>query len=239
MGRPGRQSAILLCALALIVAFAISPRASAQRPRKAGPNAANATTTDTGPTLTFTQIFKSSYPEYIQITVNQEGKGTWDIRQLDDTPSPQALQVDATLAQRMFTLAGNLHDFQGADLDVHRRIANLGTKTFAYKNGATENQATFNFTNNPDAQQLQAIFDGLERQELDLSDMQRVVRYDHLGVNDVILRVQNEVRRKLIPEPAALLPALDEIASNSELIDMSRQRARAIAEQIRQTETKN
>jgi hypothetical protein len=47
------------------------------------------------------------------------------------------------------------------------------------------------------------------------------------------------VKRKLIPEPAALLPALDEIASNSELIDMSRERARAIAEQIRQGESKN
>ena len=236
MGRPGRQFAILLCALALIVAFAISPLADAQKSRKA---AASANDRDTGPSLTFTQIFKSSYPEYIQITVNQEGKGTWDIRQLDDTASPQPLQVDTALAQKMFALSASLHDFQGVDLDVHRRIANLGTKTFAYKNGATENQVMFNFTNNPDAQQLQAIFDGLERQELDLSDMQRVVRYDHLGVNDVILRVQNDVRRKLIPEPAALLPALDEIASNSELIDMSRQRARAIAEQIRQTETKN
>ncbi len=139
----------------------------------------------------------------------------------------------------MFTLAETLHNFDGVDLDVHRRIANLGTKTFAFKDGAAEHQVTFNFTVNPDAQQLLSIFDGLERQELDLSDMQRVVRYDHLGVNDVILRVQNDVRRKLIPEPTALLPALDEIASNSELIDMSRQRARAIAEQIRQTETKN
>ena len=236
MGRPGSQSALLLCVSALLAIFIFSPRANAQKSRKAAPNA---DASDSGPTLTFTQVFKSSYPEYIQIAVNQEGKGTWDIRQLDDTPSPQPLQIDAALAQKMFTLAGSLHNFQGVDLDVHRRIANLGTKTFDYKDGATQNQVTFNFTNNADAQQLQAIFDGLERQELDLSDMQRVVRYDHLGVNDVILRVQNDIRRKLIPEPAALLPALDEIASNSELIDMSRQRARAIAEQIRQTETKN
>jgi hypothetical protein len=236
VGRPGSQSARLLCVFALLTAIAVSPRANAQKSRKAAPTA---DASDSGPALTFTQVFKSSYPEYIQIIVDQEGKGTWDIRQLDDQPSPQPLQIDVALAQKMFALAANLHDFQGADLDVHRRIANLGTKTFEYKNGAAENQVTFNFTNNPDAQQLQAIFDGLERQELDLSDMQRVVRYDHLGVNDVILRVQNDVKRKLIPEPAALLPALDEIASNNDLIDMSRQRARAIAEQIRQTETKN
>ena len=236
MGRPGSQSAISLPLVALLVAFAASPRANAQKSRKA---AAHAAAADGEPTLTFTQIFKSSYPEYIQIIVDQSGKGTWDIRQLDDTASPQPLSVDSSLVQKMFALAESLHNFDGVDLDVHRRIANLGTKTFEYKNGATENQVTFNFTVNPDAQQLLSIFDGLERQELDLSDMQRVVRYDHLGVNDVILRVQSDVKRKLIPEPSALLPALDEIASNTDLIDMSRQRARAIAEQIRQTETKN
>ncbi|HLW81349.1 MAG TPA: hypothetical protein VKS20_04835 [Candidatus Acidoferrales bacterium] len=220
-----------LAAIFFLAAFA-NPQAAERAAKKPVPSS-------TEPTLIFQQIFKSSYPEYVQITVNEDGKGTWDIRQLDDTASPQPMQIEAPLVQKMFALAEDLHDFQGVDLDVHRRIANLGRKTFFYKNGAQEYQVTFNYTVNSAAQQLLMIFDGLQRQELDLSDMQRVVRYDHLGVNDVILRVQNDVKRKLIPEPTALLPALDEIAANSELIDMSRERARAIAEQIRQGESKN
>jgi hypothetical protein len=220
-----------VAAILFLAAYA-NPQAAERGAKKTLPSS-------TEPTLTFQQIFKSSYPEYVKISVNEDGKGTWDIRQLDDTASPQPMQIEAPLVHKMFALAEDLHDFQDVDLDVHRRIANLGQKTFFYKNGAQEYQVTFNYTVNNAAQQLLTIFDGLQRQELDLSDMQRVVRYDHLGVNDVILRVQNDVKRKLIPEPTALLPALDEIAANSELIDMSRERARAIAEQIRQGESKN
>lgn len=186
-------------------------------------------------TLTFRRIFKSSYPEYVEIHINKDGAGTFDIRQLDDTASPQPLQIGLPLVHKMFELADSLHDFQGVDLDVHRRIADLGQKTFVYKKGSEVHEVTFNYTLNNPAQQLLAIFEGLQRQELDVSDMERVMRYDHLGITDVIVRVQSDVKNKLIPEPDALLPALDQIAANSELIDMSRQRARAIAEQIRQS----
>lgn len=191
------------------------------------------TTTSSAPTLIFRKIFKASYPEFVEITVNADGSGTYDIRQLDDTASPQPLQIGSPLARKMFQLADDLHDFQGVDLDVHRRIADLGQKTFVYKKGSETHEVTFNYTLNNSAQQLLALFDGLQRQELDLSDMERVMHYDHLGVADVIARVQDDVKNKLIPEPEALLPVLDQIAADTELLDMARQRARAIAEEIR------
>ncbi len=186
------------------------------------------------PTLTFRRIFKSSYPEFVEITVNEDGTGTYDIRQLDDTASPQPLQIGTPLVRKMFELADDLHDFEDVDLDVHRRIANLGQKTFVYKKGAETHEASFNYTLNSSARRLLEIFEGLQRQELDVSDMERVMHYDHLGIADVIARVQSDVKNKLIPEPDALLPVLDQIASDSELMDMSRQRARAIAEEIRE-----
>ena len=185
------------------------------------------------PTLTFRKIFKSSYPEFAEIKVNEDGSGTYDIRQLDDTSSPQPMQISQALAHKLFELAAELHNFHGVDLDVHRRIADLGQKTFGYEKGAEKFQVTFNYTLNSAANQLLAIFDGLQRQELDLSDMVRTMRYDHLGVNDVMTRVQSDIRNKLLPEPEALLPTLDQLAANEELVDIARQRARAIAEQIR------
>ena len=186
-----------------------------------------------GPTLTFRKVFKSSYPEFSEIKVSEDGSGTYDIRQLDETPSPQPMQIGQALARKIFELAGQLHNFQGVDLDVHRRIADLGQKTFRYQNGTENFEATFNYTLNSAANQLLAIFDGLQRQELDFSDMQRAMRYDHLGINDVMSRVQRDVKDKLLPEPEALLPTLDQIAANTDLVDIARQRARSLAEQIR------
>ncbi|MHB8526558.1 MAG: hypothetical protein ACYDD2_10445 [Candidatus Acidiferrales bacterium] len=186
-----------------------------------------------GPVLVFRKVFKSSYPEFSEIKVGVNGSGTYDIRQLDETPSPQPMQIGQALAHKIFELAGELHDFQGVDLDVHRRIANLGQKTFRYQNGSEDFQVTFNYTLNNSANQLLAIFDGLQRQELDLSDMRRAMRYDHLGIDDVMRRVQRDLKNKLLPEPDALLDTLDQIAANTDLIDIARQRARSIAEQIR------
>lgn len=232
---PRLSSVSLLCFPALAVVFLLGVYGNPQAAEVASKTSANGNE----PTLIFRQIFKSSYPEYVRITVRQNGQGTWDIRQLDETPSPRPLHIGAPLTQKLFALASDLHDFQGVKLDVHRRIANLGQKTFYFRDGAQENQVTFNYTVNKAAQQLLAIFYGLQRQELDLSDMKRVMRYDQLGINDVILRVQRDVNEKLLPEPAVLLPTLDKIAASSDLMDMSRRRARAIAEQIREGESKN
>lgn len=210
-----------------IFLFCALPAAFAQSRMRAAASAAQ------GPTLTFRKVFKSSYPEFSEIKVSEDGSGTYDIRQLDETPSPQPMQVGQALARKIFELAGQLHNFQGVDLDVHRRIADLGQKTFRYQNGTENFEVTFNYTLNSAANQLLAIFDGLQRQELDYSDMQRAMRYDHLGINDVMSRVQRDVKNKLLPEPEALLPTLDQIAANTDLVDIARQRARSIAEQIR------
>lgn len=212
--------------LAVPLCFFMPAFAAPHAPAHADSNAGSAT-------LTFRRIFKSSYPEFVEIVVNEDGSGTYDIRQLDDTASPQPLRIGSNLVHKMFDLTDSLHDFQGVDLDVHRRIADLGQKTFIYKKGSEVHQVNFNYTLNNSAQQLLAIFEGLQRQELDVSDMERVMRYDHLGIADVIARVDGDVKNKLIPEPDALLPALDQIAGDSDLMNMSRQRARGIAEQIR------
>jgi hypothetical protein len=183
--------------------------------------------------ITFRKVFKASFPEFAEIKVNEDGTGTWDVRQLDEEANPHPLRIGQPLTQKIFELASDLHDFQGVDLDVHRRVANLGQKSFRYEKGAGNYSVEFNYTLNNSANQLSAIFEGLEREELDLSDMERTMRYDHLGANDVMLRVQADIRNKLIPEPEALLPLLDQIGADEDLIEVARQRARAIAEQIR------
>ena len=142
-----------------------------------------------GATITFRKVFKSSYPEFVEIKVDNTGKGTYDIRQLSDDPSPQPLQVGAPIAQKIFDLAGKLHNFQGVDLEIHRKIASLGDKTFRYESGAETHEVTFNYTMDPTATELLNLFENLSRQESDLADLQRTMRYDRLGVNDALREV--------------------------------------------------
>jgi len=187
----------------------------------------------TGATVTFRKVFKTSYPEFVEIKVDESGSGTYDIRQLDEESNPQAMKVSATTAQKIFDLASKLHDFSGIDLEIHRRIANLGEKTFQYNRGGEAHSVTFNYTLDRSAMELLDIFEGISRQQTDLADLVRTMRYDRLGVNDVLVQIQKDYDRKLLPEPSQLLGPLDQLAADTHFIDIARERARNLASRIR------
>lgn len=187
----------------------------------------------TDPSITFRKVFKSSYPEFVEIKIDQSGSGTFDIRQLDDDASPQPFEVGAPLVQKIFELADKLHNFQGVDLEVHRRLANLGDKTFRYEKAGETHETTFNYTLDVTASQLLAIFESLTRQESDLADLQRSMRYDRLGVNDVVLQIQADYDNKQLPEPDRFIALLDQLAADQKFIDIARNRARTLVGRIR------
>jgi hypothetical protein len=184
--------------------------------------------------LTFRRIFKSSTPEFIEITVrNDSDSATYEIRQIDDDPGNSPFMVSGELRAKMFELAAKLDHFQGQDLDVHRRIASMGEKTFRWERGSEAHEAKFNYTLNSAAGQLLQIFEGLARQQELLTLLERRMKYDRLGINDALLQFESDLNRKLLPEPQRALPTLDQISSDSHFIEIGRQRARALAERIR------
>ena len=186
-----------------------------------------------GPTIIYRKVFKSSYPEYVQIKVSQNGAATYDIRQLDEESEPVAFEINPPLVQHVFELASKLHNFQGVDLDIHRRIANLGEKTFVYTKGTESHEVKFNYTVNPAASQLLQICEGLARQQELVEVLQRRMKYDRLGVNDALLELETDFSKGVLPEPQRLLPLLDQISADYRFVEIARQRARSLAEKIR------
>jgi hypothetical protein len=185
------------------------------------------------PKLIYRKVFKSSSPEYVEITVTQSGAATSDIRQLDDEPEPEAFAVSQALAAEMFAMAAELNNFNGADLDVKRRLAHLGDKTLRYENGSEAYEARFNYTTHPVATRLAQIFEGLGRLQGHKQTLEFRLRFDRLGVNDALIQLEKDLSRGMIPEPVHLLSALDAVANDSRVIEMARSRARALAERIR------
>ena len=220
--RPIWRRAIAV-SLALMFAVAIVSAASSSPAQPAGAAA----------TITFRKIFKQSFPEFVEIKVNDSGAATYDIRQLDDEPSPQSFDVSRPLVDKIFQLAAQLRHFDGIDLDVHRKIANLGEKTFRYEKAGESHEVKFNYTLDSNANALLDLFEGLGRQQVDLNNLERAMKYDRLGVNDSLLRLETDLNNKLLPEPERLLPALDQAASNDKFLDIARQRARSLAARIR------
>jgi hypothetical protein len=221
-------SATLLC-------FALSSSTAAAKPAARSTAAEfSSSPAAAGAKLTFRRVFKSSTPEFIEISVREDSdESTYEIRQLDDDPEKTPFEVSAPLRAKMFELAVQLNRFQGQDLDVHRKVANLGEKTFRWEKGSEFHEAVFNYTLNTAASQLLQIFEGLARQQELVMLLERRMKYDRLGINDALLQFESDLNRKLLPEPQRALPALDQIANDARFVEIARQRARSVAERIR------
>lgn len=186
-----------------------------------------------GAFVTYRRIFKGSTPEFIEIKIGNQGKSTFDIRQLEEAADPEPFDVSPAVQKKIFDLAADLKYFAVTDLDVHKKIANLGQKTFVYENGAETHETSFNYTLNPSATQLMQMFEGLAKQQQDLVLLERQAKFDRLGINDALMQFESDMDHRLLPEPERLLPVLDQIAADSHFVEIARTRARALAERIR------
>lgn len=184
--------------------------------------------------FTYRRIFKSSSPEFIEIRIEQNSAtATYEIRQLDEDPGVVPFEVGPALRGRIFQLVSDLRYFKGLDLDVHRKIAYLGEKTFRWESGGESSQVQFNYTLNTSATQLLQICEGLARQEELIELLQRRIKYDRLGVNDALLQFETDLNKGELPEPERVLPLLEQIANDSRFVEIARQRSRALAERLR------
>jgi len=181
--------------------------------------------------VTFRRVFQGSSPEYIELCIWDDAKtATYEIRQMEDDPGSAPFDVGAPLRAKIFGLTAQLHNFQGQDLDVHRKIANLGEKTFRWEQGGVTHETRFNYTLNPAASQLLQIFEGLARQQEHYELITRRMRYDRLGIYDALLQFESDLNRGLLPEPQRLVPLLEQIADDPKYVDVARKRARMLAD---------
>ena len=184
--------------------------------------------------FTYRRVFKSSSPEFIEIRIQENSTGaTYEIRQLDEDPGAVPFEVGQALRGRIFQLVAELRHFKGLDLDVHRKIAYLGEKTFRWESGGESSQVQFNYTLNSAATQLLQICEGLARQQELIELLQRRIKYDRLGVNDALLQFETDLDKGELPEPVRALPLLEQIANDSRFVEIARQRSRALAERLR------
>jgi hypothetical protein len=183
--------------------------------------------------ITYRKVFKGSTPESVELIIRETGKCTYDIRQLAEDPKAQEFEVGQPVREKIFSLAKDLNYFKNLDLDTHRKIANLGAKTFRYEKDRVANEVTYNYTVNTPASQLQQIFEGLSYQQDYMQTLARTLKYDRLGLYDVLGFLEADLENGVIPEPEHLLPVLEQISNDTHVIEIARSRSRAITTKIR------
>jgi len=186
------------------------------------------------PRLFYSKYFKGSVPEFVAITVERDGQVTYQEAKDDDNPIH--IQLDSSMAQELFDLAEKLGRFQ-RPIESGLKIANLGTKTFRFEEGAEHHEVQFNYSEDTNAQALLDRFECITETERHFANLDRTAHFDKLGVNDVLLEMQVSWEHNRLVAPEQFLPLLDRIANNESYLHISRERAAAIAEAIRKPAT--
>ena len=182
--------------------------------------------------LTYSRTFKGSTPEYLLITVDSKGSGTFEGHKLDEAASPRPFQLSSATTERIFALAGQLHNFQSVDLDSHRKVANLGLKTLAFQRGEDVNRVVFNYTENRIARELVNVLEAVGTVEEHIATLEFEMKYDPLGLPQELLQIQLELTSKSLADPEMLLPTLEKIAHGSRFLHLAQERAQQLIDRI-------
>ncbi|HVW83760.1 MAG TPA: hypothetical protein VHB50_03740 [Bryobacteraceae bacterium] len=183
------------------------------------------------PRITFSKSFPGSVPAYVEITIDQSGAGEYKEDAKDDNPLKFQLKQPDSAA--IFALGDKLDHFTHP-LEAGGKVANMGMKTFRYQGPDGEShEVKFNFSEDLEAKSLLDWFERISETERSLIDLERAVRFDKLGVQDAILRIEVARDQKRLVAEEQFLPMLDRVVKSESYLHMARSRAAALAESIR------
>ncbi len=181
------------------------------------------------PRISYTKVFPGSEPAYMAVTVDKDGAVTYREAKDED---PETFQLEADAVQAIFDLADKLDHFK-RPLESGLKVAKTGDKTFRWEDGADAREVKFNYSTDENARLLQDWFERISESERAMMLLRRAIRFDKLGVNDAVLRVDADWSQKRLVGREQFLPLLDRIAKNAAFVNIARERAARLADALR------
>lgn len=182
------------------------------------------------PRLTWSKSFPGSNPPWVEITVDKTGAGQYKEDPKDD--DPLKFQLTSAESAQIFALVDKLGHFS-RPLESNLKVANMGMKTFRYEADGHVAEVKFNYSQDSDARTLADWFERITETERSLIDLEKSVRFEKLGVQDAILRVEILRDQNRLVAPGQFLPMLDRVAKNETFLHIARERAANLADWIR------
>jgi hypothetical protein len=158
----------------------------------------------------------------------------------DETNDTDVFQQDFTVAEtnrlKIFTLAQKANYFRG-DFDSHlKRIAQTGKKTLRYQSSQVNGSTTFNWSKDPDVDELTHYFQGVAT-TIDFGRrLEFQHRFDKLGMDERMKELEDLQASHSVEELAIIAPTLQKIADDPNLMNISRESARRLLHTISQTQ---
>jgi len=214
-------AARLLMAVVALAAF-LAPAAICQQEPPAKPAPAK---------LTFVKQFPGSVPDYYAVLTTGEGQAEYAMA--PDDADPVRFKLSEATTREIFQLVERLERFENAQLETSKKVAFMGKKTFRYEAAGRRGETSFNYSENTDAMALVALFEKISATQQHLINLERLARFDRLGIMKELYQVEAALDRNELIEAAQFIPVLEEIADNSSYLHIAQLRARSMLQRIR------
>ncbi|MDE0106491.1 MAG: hypothetical protein OXN96_01715 [Bryobacterales bacterium] len=176
----------------------------------------------------FERVFPGSIPDRFEVRLTVEGVATYS----EDGEDSVDYEVGRQEAALVFDWAADLGYFSRS-VASKRKVASTGRKLLRYEaGGQLRGETVFDYTEEPAARELASWFVRLAETQQHLQTLERLYRFDRLGVDQALVSLQSAFERDRIVAPRLLEPILNKIAEQDRIVHVARARARGMLERI-------
>src|SRR5437870_8730613 len=173
----------------------------------------------------------------VQLDADAKGEIKFKRRQADTVNLP--IQLSATARGKFIALLGATNYLDKPEtFESGKKIADLGLKRLTIELPSGKREGTFNFSLRKDITDLSNFFEALLNQETLSFDITNAIQFERLSVPKRLEQVENELRANRIADPEGLIPMLERIEKDPQIVNYARTQASKIKKQIQGSVTK-
>ena len=167
----------------------------------------------------------------IRLDAEAKGEATFKRRQAETVKAPIQLSP-AGREKFLAVLSATNYLDHPETFESGKKIADLGVKRLTIEMPSGKREGTFNFSMRKDVSDLSTFFEALINQETMSLDILNAMQFERLSIPKRLEQVENELRANRIGDPDLLIPLLEKIEKDQQIMNYARTTAGKIKKQI-------
>jgi len=181
-------------------------------------------------------------PAHWLLKLAPDGSGTFDAesgsqvdgqeKKIEAGDVHRQIQLSAPLTERVFATA-RAKKFFAFPCESHLKVAFQGTKRFAYSGPEGSGSCEFNYSKDKEIEELQNTMLAVETTIMSGARMEKLLQHDRLGLDEELESLTAWAHDGTAQEMGAIRETLTRIATDEEVMDRARKKARLLLTQAR------
>ena len=167
------------------------------------------------------------------IQLDANAQGTVKFKRRGAETVLDSILLSTAARQKFLTLLAATNYLEHPEtFESGKKIADLGAKHLTIETPAGKRDGTFNYSMRKDVTDLSNFFEGLLNQETLSFDITNAMQFERLSIPKRLEQLQNELKGNRISDPENLVPLLDKIQANQQIMNYARAEAGKIKQEI-------